>query len=287
MLLASWPTLQWISAARARKSHCENASHRKGDLLRCTSHCKNGFLFFVYLKLWNGAIHIVGCKTLRAQRLKKFNVDWNFQSRLKISISLEIFNPGPSEFPTKITKKRFLQKSEGNFLEQSPGGFCGGFFGGWIFFGPLFLEKEFGSFAAKIHTARIRPWKIRVLAGGSLEAFNLASQFQSWRAILNFSITSYRSLASRDVGELCNSTLFHGHPPEVSPVLWDAWHPPDLREASDAIAVRRVNSDAAFRTTFSRVWRFTLFAFASVIFTWLKYACVSPILTQGRCWLAP
>ena len=60
-----------------------------------------------------------------------------------------------------------------------------------------------------------------------------------------------------------------------------------LREASDAIAVRRVNSDAAFRTTFSRVWRFTLFAFASVIFTWLKYACVSPILTQGRRWLAP
>ena len=58
---------------------------------------------------------------------------------------------------------------------------------------------------------------------------------------------------------------------------------PNLREASDAIAVRRVNSDAAFRTTFSRVWRFTLFAFASVIFTWLKYACVSPILTQGRC----
>ena len=57
---------------------------------------------------------------------------------------------------------------------------------------------------------------------------------------------------------------------------------PALREASDAIAVRRVNSDAAFRTTFSRVWRFTLFAFASVIFTWLKYACVSPILTQGR-----
>ena len=55
-----------------------------------------------------------------------------------------------------------------------------------------------------------------------------------------------------------------------------------LREASDAIAVRRVNSDAAFRTTFSRVWRFTLFAFASVIFTWLKYACVSLILTQGR-----
>ena len=38
-----------------------------------------------------------------------------------------------------------------------------------------------------------------------------------------------------------------------------------LREASDAIAVRCVNSDAAFRTTFSRVWRFTLFAFASVI----------------------
>ena len=52
-----------------------------------------------------------------------------------------------------------------------------------------------------------------------------------------------------------------------------------LREASDAIAVRRVNSDAAFRTTFSRVRRFTLFSFASVIFTWLKYACVCPILT--------
>ena len=59
----------------------------------------------------------------------------------------------------------------------------------------------------------------------------------------------------------------------------------NLREASDAIAVRRVNSDAAFRTTFSRVWRFTLFAFASILFTWLKYACVSPILTsEGRKW---
>ena len=39
--------------------------------------------------------------TLRAQRLKKINLDLNFQSRLKISISLEIFNPGPSQFPTK------------------------------------------------------------------------------------------------------------------------------------------------------------------------------------------
>ena len=29
------------------------------------------------------------------------NPDWKFQSRLKISISIEIFNPGPSEFPTK------------------------------------------------------------------------------------------------------------------------------------------------------------------------------------------
>ena len=38
---------------------------------------------------------------LRAQRLKKTNLDWNFQSRSKFSISLENFNPGPSEFPTK------------------------------------------------------------------------------------------------------------------------------------------------------------------------------------------
>ena len=39
--------------------------------------------------------------SLRAQRLKKINLDWNFQSRLKKSILIEIFNPGPSEFPTK------------------------------------------------------------------------------------------------------------------------------------------------------------------------------------------
>ena len=39
--------------------------------------------------------------TLRAQRSQKKNLDWNCQSRLKISIALEMFNPGPSEFPTK------------------------------------------------------------------------------------------------------------------------------------------------------------------------------------------
>ena len=37
----------------------------------------------------------------KAQRLKKIDLDCNFQSRLKISIPLENLNPGPSEFPTK------------------------------------------------------------------------------------------------------------------------------------------------------------------------------------------
>ena len=40
--------------------------------------------------------------TLRAQRLKKINFDWKFQSRLKISISIEIFNPDLQNSPQKI-----------------------------------------------------------------------------------------------------------------------------------------------------------------------------------------
>ena len=39
----------------------------------------------------------------RAPRSKKINPDRKFQSRLKSSISLEKFNPGASEFPTKKT----------------------------------------------------------------------------------------------------------------------------------------------------------------------------------------
>ena len=72
--------------------------------------------------------------SLRAQRLKKINLDWNFQSRLKISILLEMFNPGPSEFPTKIgvwwVARLKISISIENF---NPGGRS------WIFsiFGPL------------------------------------------------------------------------------------------------------------------------------------------------------
>ena len=39
---------------------------------------------------------------LRAQRLKQFNLDWEFQSRLKISISIENFNPDLQNSPQKI-----------------------------------------------------------------------------------------------------------------------------------------------------------------------------------------
>ena len=42
-----------------------------------------------------------GPLTLRAQRLKKINLAWNFQSRLRFSIPIEIFNPGLSELPTE------------------------------------------------------------------------------------------------------------------------------------------------------------------------------------------
>ena len=38
----------------------------------------------------------------RAQILKKFKIAWNFQSRLEISISLEIFNPDLQNSPQKI-----------------------------------------------------------------------------------------------------------------------------------------------------------------------------------------
>ena len=56
------------------------------------------------LKERNGLDPNPSCNTKtpqRAQRSKKINPDRKFQSRLKFSISLEIFNPGPSEFPTK------------------------------------------------------------------------------------------------------------------------------------------------------------------------------------------
>ena len=75
---------------------------------------------------------------------------------------------------SKFVKKRLVQKSEGNFSEQSPGWILREIFR-WIFLA-FFLGKkktggknpqtkstakfksELGSFAAKIHTARIRPW---------------------------------------------------------------------------------------------------------------------------------
>ena len=72
--------------------------------------------------------------TLRAQRLKKCNLDWNFQSRLKISISIEIFNPDLQNSPQIIgvcwgSRLKFSISIE-NF---NPGGRS------WIFsiFGPL------------------------------------------------------------------------------------------------------------------------------------------------------
>ena len=71
---------------------------------------------------------------LRAQRLKKINPDWNFQSRLKISISIENFNPDLQNSPQKIgvcwvARLKFSISIE-NF---NPGGRS------WIFsiFGPL------------------------------------------------------------------------------------------------------------------------------------------------------
>ena len=79
--------------------------------------------------------HISFCyMTLRAQRLKKINLDWKFQSRLKISISIEKINPGAPEFPTK---KRVCWGARLKFsisIENfNPGGRS------WIFsiFGPL------------------------------------------------------------------------------------------------------------------------------------------------------
>ena len=83
--------------------------------------------------------------------------------------------PGcPRNIPPKnFIKKRLLQKSEGNFSNKVPGEFSVFFWGGGGFFRAFFLRKnrrkkstkkstaklksDFGSFAAKIHTARIRP----------------------------------------------------------------------------------------------------------------------------------
>ena len=47
-------------------------------------------------------ITCAGSCALRAQRLKKFNLDWKFQSRLKIPISIENFNPDLQNSPQKI-----------------------------------------------------------------------------------------------------------------------------------------------------------------------------------------
>ena len=40
-------------------------------------------------------------KFAKGPKIEKINLGWNCQSRLKISISLEMFNPGPPEFPAK------------------------------------------------------------------------------------------------------------------------------------------------------------------------------------------
>ena len=87
---------------------------------------------------------------------------------------------GPHPHPQETSqqphffKERLLQKSEGNFSDQNSGWILWGLFW-WIFLGGAFFpwekkdkkstqkstakfKPEFGSFAAKSHTARIWPW---------------------------------------------------------------------------------------------------------------------------------
>ena len=96
-----------------------------------------------------------------------------------------------------FVKKRLLQKSEGNFSEQSPGWILRGIF--WWIFSGLFpwtkqekkstkkstakFKSEFGSFAAKIHTARIRPWTFVVL---------ILSFFRIFPRILSHSLSHFQ-----------------------------------------------------------------------------------------------
>ena len=76
---------------------------------------------------------------------------------------------------TKKSRKGFCRNPRGIFPNKVPGEFCGGFFGGffWAFSlgknrrkkstkkSTAKFKSEFGSFAAKIHTAGIWPWKKR------------------------------------------------------------------------------------------------------------------------------
>ena len=74
------------------------------------------FSIFAPLGCWKSTKSraTIACQyTLRAQRLKKFNLAWNLQSRLNFQISLENFNPDRPNFPTE--NKGFGERLAWNF----------------------------------------------------------------------------------------------------------------------------------------------------------------------------
>ena len=99
---------------------------------------------------------------------------WTSSPELDVDLILIQFGPD-FDLERGISMKRFLQKFEGKFSQQSPGWVLQGIFG-WIFSGLFPLKKaggkihpkihgnmqigtiKCGSFTAKIHAARIRPW---------------------------------------------------------------------------------------------------------------------------------
>ena len=109
--------------------------------------------------LWNqGLLQQRACLRQTADRLQ---LAWLQTSKWRPRVPLD----------RKSSRKGLCRNPRGIFPNKVPGGFCGGFFSGffWAFFlgknrrkkstkkSTAKFKSEFGSFAGKIHTARIRP----------------------------------------------------------------------------------------------------------------------------------
>ena len=121
---------------------------------------------------WGGAALVCKCrkyKQLRTRPHKTLIMLGLFTT--EATIKIKHLRREELTLMEKHSRKGFCRNPRGIFLKKVPSDFFGGFFGG--FFGAFFLgkkqEKEsthkstaifkskFGSFGAKIHTARIRP----------------------------------------------------------------------------------------------------------------------------------
>ena len=174
----------------------------------------------------NNLRRCLGNPTLRAQRLKKINLDWTLRAQilkkikiLKFSSELEIFKRATHQTPIfcgefwrsglKISSEIEIFKRDWNFQAILK------IFKIWAFREIFNLAWKFQS-RLKFSIPDLQnsppspPHKNRVLVGGLLENFNLDWNFQSWRAILNiFNLWALRALNSAEFAPM----RFESHAP--------------------------------------------------------------------------